>query len=298
MLQNLNSKLKLVSLGLFSVLVVDATAQDDLLKELQESEPVKAVYAEATFKGTRAVNGHSVETKGKGELEFLISHRFGRLNSGAYEFWGLDQAFIRLGFEYGINDRLGVGVGRNSFNKIYDGYIKYKLLRQQTGVKNLPVTITAFGSGAVQSVPRSTDDPTLVFSDRLAYTAQLHIARKFSSKLSLQLSPTIIHTNRVDQQIMKNDQYAIGIAGRYKLTRSLSLNSEYYYRVDPIEPSPYYNSLAFGLDIETGGHVFQLIISNTQGMVERTIINETTGDFSAGDIHFGFNITRTFQLGK
>jgi Membrane bound beta barrel domain (DUF5777) len=290
------SALKLLSTSILLILFVDATAQDDLLKELEASEPVKPVYTEATFKGTRAVNGHSIETKRKGELEFLISHRFGRLNSGAYEFWGLDQAFIRLGFEYGINDRLGVGVGRNSFNKIYDSYIKYKVLRQQSGVKNIPVTITAFGSLAIQSAPRSSDDPTIVFNDRLAYTAQLHIGRKFSPKLSLQLSPTIIHTNRVDQQMMRNDQYALGVAGRYKLTRSLSLNSEYYYRVDAIEQTPYFNSLAFGLDIETGGHIFQLIVSNTQGMVERTIINETTGDFFEGDIHFGFNITRTFQL--
>ncbi|MCZ8215750.1 MAG: DUF5777 family beta-barrel protein [Cyclobacteriaceae bacterium] len=290
---------------LLSVLVViliscgvEAIAQDDLLKELEASEPDKTIYTEATFKGTRAVNGHSIETKRKGELEFLISHRFGRLNSGAYEFWGLDQAFIRLGFEYGINDRLGVGIGRNSYNKIYDGYVKYKLIRQQSGAKNVPVTITAFGSTAIQSVPRSVDDPTIVFNDRLAYTAQLHIGRKFSPALSLQVSPTIIHTNRVDQQTMKNDQYALGLAGRYKLTRSLSLNAEYYYRIDPLEQTPYYNSLAFGLDIETGGHVFQLIVSNTQGMVERTIINETAGDFLAGDIHFGFNITRTFQLAK
>lgn len=292
------SSLKLFCVFILLNLAVNATAQDDLLKELEESEPEKAVYTEATFKGTRAVNGHSIETKRKGELEFLISHRFGRLNSGAYEFWGLDQAFIRLGFEYGINDKLGVGIGRNSFNKIYDSYIKYKVLRQQSGVKNIPVTVTAFGSLAIQSAPRSSDDPTLVFNDRLAYVAQLHIGRKFSPKLSLQVSPTIIHTNRVDQQTMKNDQYALGIAGRYKLTRSLSLNSEYYYRVDPVEQTPYYNSLALGLDIETGGHVFQLIVSNTQGMVERTIINETAGNFLEGDIHFGFNITRTFQLGR
>jgi hypothetical protein len=295
---SIKSALKLCCVFVLLILVVDAIAQDDLLKELEESEQEKTVYTEATFKGTRAVNGHSIETKREGELEFLISHRFGRLNSGAYEFWGLDQAFIRLGFEYGINDRLGVGIGRNSFNKIYDGYVKYKVLRQQSGIKNIPVTITAFSSFAIQSVPRASDNPGILFSDRLAYTAQLHIGRKFSQNLSLQLSPTIIHTNLVDQQILKNDQYALGIAGRYKLTRSLSLNAEYYYRVDPVEQTPYYNSLAFGLDIETGGHVFQLIVSNTQGMVERTIINETAGDFLAGDIHFGFNITRTFQLGR
>ncbi len=273
-----------------------AHAQDDLLKELEASEPDKKILTEATFKGTRAVNGHSVETKGEGELEFLISHRFGRLNSGAYNFWGLDDAFIRLGFEYGITDKLGVGIGRNSFNKIYDGYVKYKIVGQSTGSVSFPVTITGFASAGIQTFPRSIDDPSLDFFDRATYTYQLLIARKFSPGLSLQLTPTIVHSNRVDQQILNNDQYALGLAGRYKLTRSLSLNAEYFYRINPVENSPYYNSLAFGFDIETGGHIFQLIVSNTQGMVERTIINETAGDFTKGDIHFGFNITRTFQL--
>lgn len=286
----------LTVIWLFLIGKTVAIAQDDLLKELEQSETEKVNYTQATFKGTRTVNGHSIETKGKGELEFLISHRFGRLNSGSYEFWGLDQAYIRLGFEYGINDRLGIGIGRNSFNKIYDGYLKYKMVRQQDGAKNIPVSITGFTSLTIQSAPRSIDDPSITFDDRLAYTAQLLIGRKFSPKLSLQLSPTFIHTNQVNQLILKNDQLSMGVAGRYKLSRSLTLNAEYFYRLEPLEQTPYFNSLAFGLDIETGGHIFQLIFSNTQGMVERTIINETEGDFFNGDIHFGFNITRTFQL--
>jgi hypothetical protein len=273
-------------------------AQDDLLKELEQSEQAKKEYTFATFKGTRVVNGHSVETKGKGELEFIISHRFGQLNSGAYNFWGLDQAYIRLGLEYGITDRLGIGVGRSSFNKIIDSYLKYKIVRQSTGQGGFPVTITAFASTNIQTYPQNNSDTTINFTDRLTYTGQLLIARKFSSKLSLQISPTFLHTNYVDVTIQNKDQFAIGFGGRYKLTRSLSLNAEYYYRVNPHENTPYYNSLGFGFDIETGGHVFQLIVSNTQGMIERTFITETAGDFSEGDIHFGFNISRTFQLKK
>lgn len=269
-------------------------AQEDLMKELEEMEPKGTEFAIASFKGTRVVNGHSIETKKFGELEFIITHRFGRLNSGTVNFWGLDEAYIRIGLEYGITDRLGIGVGRNSFNDIFDGYLKYKLVRQGEGIS--PVTVTAFASTGVQTYPTKDEDSTLRFFDRATYTYQLLVARKVSEKLSLQVAPGLIHSNRVDQTLMKNDQYFLGVGGRYKLTRSLAINAEYYYRHDPHPETPYYNSIGIGLDIETGGHVFQLIFSNTQGMIERTFINESEGDFFKGDINFGFNITRTFQL--
>ena len=251
-------------------------AQEDLLKELQKEETPEQEFTYATFKGTRAANGHSVETKGKGELEFIISHRFGALNSGAYDFWGLDDSSIRIGLEYGVTDRFGIGIGRSSFNKIVDGYLKYKLLRQNNG--GMPVTVTAFFSTAIQTYPQNTSDTTVNFGDRLTYTTQLLIARKITPKLSLQVSPTILHSNHASP-VQNNDEFAIGFAGRYKLTKSLSLNSEYYYRLNANEDSPYYNSFALGFDIETGGHIFQLIFANTQGMVEKTFINESAGDF-------------------
>jgi hypothetical protein len=273
-----------------------AFGQDDLLGELEKNEKKEKQYTIATFKGTRIINGHSVEMKGAGELEFIMSHRFGAINSGSYNLFGLDQAYIRIGFEYGITDRLGVGIGRSSFNKIYDGYLKYKLLRQST--TGSPVTITTFGSIGIQTSPQVSTDPTFEFSDRLNYTAQLLIARKFSSRFSGQLTPTFIHTNRVDRTAFTNDQAALGIGTRYKLSRSLAVNAEYYYRIDPVKNSIYYNSVGISLDIETGGHVFQLVFTNSQGMIERTFINENTDNFFDGGIHFGFNITRAFQLRK
>jgi hypothetical protein len=287
-----------VSLFLFAMATAPVKGQEDLLNELQKSETKEKEYTLATFKGTRIINGHSVEMKGAGELEFIISHRFGAINSGSFNLYGLDQAYIRIGLEYGIANRLGIGIGRSSYNKIFDGYIKYKLLRQSRGRGGMPITVTAFVSSGIQAYPQQKFDSTLQFLDRATYTYQLLIARKFSSKFSMQLAPTIVHTNRVDKTIMNNDQIAVGIGGRYKLTRSLAINAEYYHRIDPHPNTPYFNSLGIGLDIETGGHVFQLVFSNSQGMVERTFINETVDDFFKGGVHFGFNITRAFQLKK
>ena len=254
-----------------------------------KSKPEK-VYQ--TFKGTRVVNGQSVEVKGKGELEFIIGHRFGRINSGAYNFFGWDDAYIRFGLEYGITSKLGVGIGRSSHNKIYDSYLKYQIVRQSLGGGS-PVTITTLGSTGVQTI-----DKTLDFQSKVYYSAQALIARKFSSNFSLQLSPTFVHANQLDQLKENNSQFAVGLSGRYKITKSVSLNGEYFYRADPVSIGPYYDAIGLGIDIETGGHVFQLIFSNTQGMVDRTFIGQTEGEFFKGDIHFGFNITRTFQLKK
>ncbi len=268
----------------------------DLLGELEKNEKKDKEITIATFKGTRIINGHSIEMKGAGELEFIISHRFGTINSGSYNLYGLDQAYIRLGLEYGITDRFGIGIGRSSYNKIVDGYLKYKLIRQSSGAGSIPISVTAFANTGIQTYPQKAFDPTLTFFRRASYTYQLLIARKFSPEFSVQLSPTLVHTNRVDKTIANNDQLALGIGTRYKLTRSLAINAEYYYRINPHTNTPYYNSLGIGLDIETGGHVFQLVFSNTQGMVERTFINETADQFFKGGIHFGFNITRAFQL--
>jgi len=286
------------SLWLFFSIVSAATfAQDDLLKELEQTEKPKIEYATSTFKGSRLVNGQTVEAKGKGELEFIFAHRFGAINTGSYNLFGLDQAYVRLGLEYGITDNIGVGFGRNSVDKTMDGYIRYRLLRQSSGVRNMPVTVTAFVNGAIRTSPEQLPVGQ-IYSDRISYTAQLLIARKFSPKLSLQLMPTIIHRNAVDKTVENNSLIALGAGGRYKITRSLALTSEYYYRMKVKDGNQFRNSLGLGIDIETGGHVFQFVMTNSQGITERAFIGETTGDFFSGDIHLGFNVTRTFQLKK
>src|SRR6267154_1077233 len=128
-------------------------SQDDLMKELEENEKNGTQYAGQTFKGSRLVNGQSVETRGKGELEVIFSHRFGTLNSGSYNLWGLDEAVMRMGVEYGITDRLGLAVGRSASDKTFDGYVKYKVVRQSQGAINFPVTITTVGTGTIKTSP-------------------------------------------------------------------------------------------------------------------------------------------------
>lgn len=289
-------KLIIVIIGATLLMSGQVLAQDDLL-ELLEAEQDKLIqYTEATFKGSRLINGHTIETRKQGVLEFLISHRFGRLNSGAYEFFGLDGANIRLGLEYGLTDCLNVGIGRSSFEKTFDGFLKYKVLRQSSGECVMPFSVVGFSSMTVKTLKGSTPTDEDDFSSKLTYTHQLLIARKFNSRLSLQVMPTLIHRNVITEAEEENDLYALGMGGRFKITNRVTLNAEYYYRFNTPENDPYYNSLSFGVDIETGGHVFQLHVTNSQAMIEKGFIGETTGDFFGGDIHFGFNISRSFNV--
>jgi hypothetical protein len=289
-------KKTLVALSL--VLSIAASAQDDLLKELEQSQKPEVEYVEQTFKGTRLVNGQTIETKGQGELEFIFAHRFGPINGGLYELFGLDQAYVRLGLEYGITDRLGLGFGRNSYDKTMDMYGRYKVLRQSRGAKEMPVTVTLFGQAAAKMSPKAEDDPNMNPMNRMSYTAQALLARKFNQNLSLQLMPTFNHRNLVDRTVDFNDTYAIGIGGRLKVSRGVALTTEYYYRLNKDPDNLMYNPLGFGIDIETGGHVFQLVMTNSRGLTERAWLTETTGNFFDGDISLGFNITRTFQIVK
>ncbi|MFZ1806439.1 MAG: DUF5777 family beta-barrel protein [Cyclobacteriaceae bacterium] len=287
---------KVYFLILLVLSVFGVYGQDDLMNELQEGQSEKTDYILQTFNGTRIINGQSVETKGKGELEFIFSHRFGRINSGSYNFWGLDDAFVRLGLEYGITDRLGVGIGRSSTDKTFDGFVRYKVLRQSSGSTNIPFTLTAISTGYIKTSPQAKFNPQVTTNDRMAYSLELLVGKKFSPNFSLQITPVFVHRNTVSQMIENNDDIAIGIGGRHKITRSLSVTGEYFYRLNPHANSSRSDAMGLGLDIETGGHVFQLIFTNSLGLFTRSVVSETQGDFFDGDIHFGFNISRNFQL--
>jgi hypothetical protein len=272
-------------------------AQDDLLQQL-DAGPSK-VYSDHLFKGSRVVNGHSVETRGKGSMEFIFAHRFGKINDGVYELFGLDQAYVRYGLEYAFTDNLGIGVGRNSVDKTVDGFLKGRLLRQSKGSVTIPFTITAFVNGGFRTSPKKNDaDYAIRTVDRLSYTSQLLIARKFSPALTIQVMPTMVHRNTVEQDVQENRLYALGIASRIKLSPSMSFNAEYFYRANANVNSPYKNCFGVGLDVETGGHVFQILLTSTRGLTERAFIAETEGNLLKGDLHLGFNVTRAFQVKK
>lgn len=267
----------------------------DLLEGLEE-EPVD--YATAAFKTTRIINGHSIENVAGGVLDFRISHRFGTLEQGFYDLFGLDVATMRLGFEYGIDDRLMVGLGRSTYEKSYDGFVKYKILRQQKGKKNIPLTLSYFGSTSINTLKWANPARENYFSSRLNYVHQFLIGRKFSSATSLQLTPSLVHRNLIPDNTVKHDVFALGIGGRQKLNKRVSVNAEYFYVFPNQISDEFKNSLSLGFDIETGGHVFQLHFTNSTPQIEKGFITETRGDWLKKGIHFGFNISRVFTLRK
>lgn len=271
-------------------------SQDDLLDILDDETPenTQEDIVTATFKGTRILNGHSIENRKDEELEFIISHRFGAINLGFDELFGLDQSNIRFALEYGLTDDLTVGLGRSSFEKTFDSFFKYSLVKQKKGANAFPFAISVFGSIAAKTQDEEFPILERSFSENLSYVGQVLIARKFNSSFSMQLTPTYIHRNTVRVAEDPQSIFALGFGSRIKLSKRVSFNTEYYWAFDESTSINAKNSLAFGVDIETGGHVFQLILSNAITMIEKSFIAENTGDFFGGDIHFGFNISRTF----
>ncbi|WP_240676034.1 DUF5777 family beta-barrel protein [Botryobacter ruber] len=271
-------------------------AQDEeSLLSLVEEKPVTD-YASGSFYTTRVINGHSLENTPGGVLDVKISHRFGMLNSGAYNFFGLDQASVRIGLDYGLTDRIMVGVGRSSHNKVYDTFVKVKLLRQSTGVREMPVSVAFLSGVYLKTINWQQPERDNLFSSRLAYVHQLLVGRKFSEKTTLQLMPTLVHRNLILLKEENNDVFLLGVAARQKLTSMISLNAEYYHAFPGQLRDEFYNSLALGFDIQTGGHVFQLHFTNSTSMNEPGFLTETVGSWGRGDIHFGFNISRVFTL--
>lgn len=275
-------------------------AQTELMDLLNENPSSEINYTTATYKSTRIMNGHSNERMPPGQLDFRISHRFGRLNSGAYELWGLDQANIHFSLEYGITKWLMAGIGRGTYEKTYDGFTKFTILRQSSGARVMPVSLSAFTSIAINSLKWTEPESTNDFSSRLSYVAQVIVARKFTPSFSFQLTPSYVHRNMVTSELYPNDLFAIGAGGRIKLSKRVSLNAEYYYVANSGEymSQQTYNPFSAGVDIETGGHVFQIILTNSVAMIEKGFIGETTGSWAKGDVHLGFNISRVFNLKK
>jgi hypothetical protein len=293
-------KILLLFIGLG--LLLSANAQDDLMNMLNSESSDKPVPVFATFKSTRVITGQSIEHVAAKHLNFVILHRFGEVNKGAYELWGLDQANMRLVFDYGITDRIQVGFARSSMNKTYDGNLKIKLLKQSKGKGGSPVSVGYYGNLAVNSMKWLDENRQNYFTSRMTYFNQIIIARKFGDKLSLQIAPTVVHQNLVKYTNDLNTTVALGAGGSIKLNRSFRFNFEYYPRLTgrdmlSASGSKLYDYLALGVDIETGGHVFQIMVCNGLGMLEQQMVIETVTQWSNAGVRLGFNINRTFSMG-
>ncbi len=286
-------------LGIFLLFsAISSFAQDeDLLKLLGDEKPQK-VRTKYAFKSPRVINGHSMEFLNPGTMDFRILHRFGEVNQGYKNFFGLDQASMRMGFDFGILQNLMVGIGRSTYKKEVDVFLKYAPIRQATGPWGSPITFALVAGMTMDGLPWADPDRKNFYTSRLAYYFQAIIGRKFSDGFTLQVSPTMVHKNLVQLQTDVNNIYAIGVGGRLKLSKRIAFTWDYHHVIIGMPDSGYYHPISVGFDIETGGHVFQLHFSNSTGMNERAFITETTGQFGKGDIRFGFNLSRVFQIKK
>lgn len=270
------------------------SAQDDLMKELDANKSDKKEIEIAAFKGVQICTMQSTKLAAKGEFYFLVSHRFGDLTNGLDNFFGLDFAYTKIGGLYGITNWLTVGFSRQTYNKTYETTLKYKFANQE--VDGFPVTITGYNTFEVNTKLKTDLYPDLKFNNRLAFSTQLPISRKFSNSFSLELNPIYIHKNLYDliPNTEKKDNFLLGAGGRYKLTNRLSVNLEYAARLNGAENSVYHNPVSVGMDIETGGHVFQFVLTNSQTMNDASYFTNATGRLGEKGIFFGFNLYRVF----
>lgn len=276
---------------LFLCFPVLVNSQEDLLSEI-DTDSIIDNYASAAFKGLKIVNFESTKLVAKKELTLVVSHRFGSIENGLDSFFGLDDAVTRINFIYGISESFNLGVSRSSFQKIYEMSAKYRLLRQQQN--GFPFTVVGFNSILINTSLEEDNLPKLEFKHRLGYTTQLLISRKVNTNLSVEFAPTFFHDNYVALNNQDNSQFALGFGGRYKISKRLSLNIDYGWHLNRASNSPFKNPLSIGLDLETGGHVFQMHFTNAQPMNTNGFLSQAAGNWSEGDIYFGFNLSRVF----
>lgn len=274
---------------LFFLFPVAIWAQDDLLNEIDVNDSVK-IKVEAAFKGLKIVNIESTKLASKGDLYFIVAHRFGSIKDGFEGFYGLDNAITQLKFVYGLTNWLTISGARSEVAYDFSG----KFLIKNQEVDGFPIAIVAFSSLGFDNTLKESNYPKLKFENRLIYVSQLLLSKKINTNLSLELAPTYFHENTVFVDDQSNSQFAIGMGGRYKFAKRWSLNVDYATHLNRSEASPFKNPLSIGVDLETGGHVFQMHFSNSQGIHEAGFLGNTTGDWLKGDVFFGFNLLRVF----
>ena len=289
-----------------------SNAQDDLMNMLEgevaaDNTPDKVL---ATFKGTTVINAQTIQTVKKNTLEFNIAHRFGDMdiankqgvNLGGHTLYGLENASnIRFSFTYGITDKLSVGIGRSKMNEHVDGNLKYRFLEQTEN--GMPISAAYYANAAISFVANIPEDK---FVNRMSYTHQLILAKKITRGISLEVLPTYIHRNYVDQTIShptnkavdENDIFAIGVAGRFKITKRMAFVFDYFHAFSEFRTADnnFYDAIGAGIEIETGGHVFHINVTNSAGLITNDIIPYTTSDWGQGGYKLGFNISRVFSF--
>lgn len=271
--------MKKVILLLFAmVFILRVSAQE-------EEKPVKNV-----FQGTRFINLQSANVDSKNELQMFIQHRFGNINGGFYEFFGLDEASMRIGFEYGLTNNFTIGVGRSTYMKTYDSFLKYRILTQNS---SMPLTVTATVAGSFPSIKDVIPDAFSDFSEKASGNVQLHIAKSWN-KVGFQVSPGYIGTGYIPVENNSYSFFTLAAGGSVKLSKKVSVNLEYLYRFE--DEIDYVNPLSASIDLDTGGHLFQIVISNSQQMFDQAIITNPTGDWAEGSLYFGFNLVRGFNF--
>ncbi|WP_060868741.1 DUF5777 family beta-barrel protein [Chryseobacterium indologenes] len=263
-------------------------AQEDLLKDI-DTISTTTDTSQPAFKTLQIVTGQSTKLAAKKEWYIVVAHRFGDISTGFKNFFGLDNASTKLGVIYGISDAVSVSLSRETNMKTFEGAVKYRLIKQN---ENFPVDIVGYNVIGTNTELDKDTYPHLTFSDRLSYLTQALISRRFNDKLSVQLTPSYIHKNLYNQNIEDKNQFLAGLGGRYKISKRVSVNAEYFVNFD--NHSFYKNPLSLGLDIETGGHVFQLLFTNSQINSDIGYLTNASGNWGKGHIFFGFNLYRVF----
>ncbi|MBB4807521.1 hypothetical protein HNP38_002827 [Chryseobacterium defluvii] len=264
-----------------------AYSQEDLLKDIDTLKTTE--NSQPAFKALQVVTGQSTKLSAKNEWYIVVAHRFGDISDGFKTFFGLDDASTKLGVIYGATDGISLSLSRETNMKTFEGAAKYRLVKQGD---NFPLDIVGYNVIAVNTDLDKDNYPHLKFGDRLSYLTQALISRRFNDKLSLQLTPSYVHKNLYDPNIEDKDQFLAGLGGRYKISKRVSVNAEYFVNFD--NHSFYKNPLSLGVDIETGGHVFQLLFTNSQLNSDIGYLTNVTGDWGKGNIFFGFNLYRVF----
>lgn len=280
----------------------DTSATDSLMNSLAAAEKSEPVLA--TFKSTRLILSETSETIKKNNLNFLVIHRFGDIggtDGGGKTLLGLDNSSdIYIGFEYGLTNNLDIDFGRSKYEQLLDLGLKYNFLHQTADDKS-PVAITVIAKTALRPYSVATN----VFDDytnRLNYFVQAIFARKFSSRLSVQVAPSFLRNNLPFPYLAGNEQniFSLSAAGRYKFTKRMGIVLDYAhpfskFRNNSTSPK-FYDPSGIGIEIETGGHVFTMNFSNAQAISPVNYLADTQSNWSKGQYRFGFTISRVFNF--